>query len=233
MMRRQDRFARRTVSYASETALCEVLRAHVLEDGWSPYPETSGWDLLVVREADGLQVGVHAKLRPNVDVLAQALVADREKGPDVHAVLVPSCSATFRQVAKELRLLVLEAAFIDPAYRPEWKAPNTFTETVDRAPRHLHLPGRCWVPPFMPDLPAGVPGPRQVTPWKVATAQLCARIRAGETISNRQVRMLRLDFHELELVQDRPQLYKVPAAVRLPDVDFPEVAAGLGLPVPR
>lgn len=241
MRRRFNRYSRRKVeAYPSEAEMCEVLRAATLAEGWAPYPETGGWDLLLVRPLDGLQVGVQAKLLPNVDVLSQTLVGDREKGPDVHAVLVPTCSEAFREVARALRVLVLEAGNLDAARLPTWKRLAKLPELVEVAPRRVHLPGRCWLPPFIPTLPAGTPGPQQVTPWKVGASKLCAtlRTRGGEGVTTAEIRALELapstwQRRWLERVPGTAPARWVPlAGVRLPDVEFPWVAAGLGLPEP-
>ena len=39
---------------------------------WTPYAETAGWDILLVA-ADGTQIGVQAKLRFNLKVIAQSI----------------------------------------------------------------------------------------------------------------------------------------------------------------
>lgn len=213
--------------------MCELLRSVAMGEGWVVYPETSDWDMILVRPGDSFQVGVQAKQQPNVDVLAQTIVSDRCKGPDVHAVLVPTCSQAFREVARAMGVLVLEAASMDTSRAGRWARPARLEDLVDKAPKRVHLPGRCWLPPFVPQLPAGVPGPRQVTPWKVYAAELCARIRTGDPLSNRNARALRLNVDRLELLPGtKPRLYRVPSGTWLPDMDFPEVAEGLKLPVP-
>jgi hypothetical protein len=59
---------------------------------------SAGWDILLVRKADGLQIGIQAKLRCNVDVINQTLEeygtwsADKA-GPDCRAILVPYSEA--------------------------------------------------------------------------------------------------------------------------------------------
>ncbi len=220
--------------------MCEVLRAAALAEGWQPYPETGGWDLVLVRPSDGFQVGVQAKLKPNVDVLSQTLVGDRRKGPDVHAVLVPSCSRAFADVARALGVLVLEAADFDPVRLAAWRRPAKLPELVEGAPRRTHLPGRCWLPPFVPTLPAGVPGPCRVTPWQVGASKLCAllRERGEQGVLVAEIRALELAVSTWQ----RKWLDKVPGSkparwvsrpgVPLPDTEFPWVAAGLQLPVP-
>lgn len=240
MRRRRHRYSRRRVEpYASEAALCEVLRAAALADGWQPYPEQGGWDLLLVLPA-GLQVGVQAKLRPNVDVLAQALLGEGQPGPEVHAALVPSCSLAFREVARALGVLVLEAADLDATRWASGKRTAHLPELVAGAQLHRHRE-RHWLPPFVPQLPAGVPGPRRVTPWQVGAARLCAMLRErgeqgvlvselrelGLAASTWQRRWLR------RVPGSRPSRWVPCPGVALPDCDFPWVAAGLRLPEPR
>lgn len=219
--------------------MCEVLRAVALAEGWQPYPEASGWDLLLVRPSDGFQVGVQAKLRPNVDVLAQALVSSRSAGPEVHAALVPSCSRAFREVALALGVLVLEAAHFDAERRGPWRSAPKLPELVAGARHHQHRT-RCWLPPFVPSLPAGVPGPRQVTPWQVGAARLCAllRERGDEGVLVAEIRALGLapSTWQQKWLQrvpgTKPARWRQWLGVELPDTGFPWVASGLNLPAP-
>jgi hypothetical protein len=79
--------------YATEAELCAALIKHNSEK-WTAYPETSGFDILMVRKADGFQIGVEAKLSLNAKVILQAIEPPghwwaNESGPDCRAVLVP------------------------------------------------------------------------------------------------------------------------------------------------
>lgn len=56
----------------SEAELCTRFSDAAREDGWTVYPETSGWDLLLVDD-DGVQVGIDAKARASFEVLMQCL----------------------------------------------------------------------------------------------------------------------------------------------------------------
>jgi hypothetical protein len=60
------------------------------------YPETEGWDILLVRVSDGFQIGIQAKLALNIGVINQCL----EHGQTTCEVLtaVPS---SFRLAAAE------------------------------------------------------------------------------------------------------------------------------------
>lgn len=81
-------------SFATEADLC-ALFIRALPDGWTAYPETGGFDIVLVRNSDGFQIGVEAKLRLNAKVILQAAeyVGHRhvdQPGPDCRAVLIPS-----------------------------------------------------------------------------------------------------------------------------------------------
>lgn len=250
-------------AFVSERALCNVLAAAVRACGWRWYPETSGWDALIVLP-DETQVGVQAKQAPNVKVLAQALPnltargwPVRQKpspadvpGPDVRAVLVPDCDGVFRGLADHLGLLVLrggvlrgdgrESFWYDRAW-PDMGAAHLegaqyLERVVARAPRFPHS-RREWVPPFEPNVPAGVPSPSGVTPWRVSAAKLCAEIRAGLTPTAKQLEERGMSLSRWRAWLDpvegtKPRRYALRDGTYLPDVSFPDVALGLGLPPP-
>lgn len=94
--------------FASEAdlvaAACDAIERvnHVYRDKpghhmrWTIYRETAGFDLLLVQDSTGVQVGVEAKLVLNLKVLDQALPRRYDagwhrpaQGPDYRAVLVP------------------------------------------------------------------------------------------------------------------------------------------------
>lgn len=236
MRSRRSRWsAPRVEPFGTEAALCALLRAVASDVGWTFYPETGGWDAVLVLP-DDTQVGIQAKLRANVDVIAQAIVPAPRVGPDVHAVLVPTCSRAFRDVAGELGIAVLVGSSLRAS--PYSDPRRYLSGVVEKAPRSTHLPGRCWLPPFVPDLPAGVPAPRVVSAWRVAAAQLCADLRTGLEPTRAELERRGLSPSSwcgrwLEPIDGtRPRRYRPFAGVALPDVAFPEVARGLGLPEP-
>lgn len=244
MRSRRSRWrAPRVVPFASEAELCAVLRSAAEAAGWAFYPETGGWDAILVLE-DETQVGVQAKLRANVDVLAQAIVPPRLAGPDIHAVLVPSCSRAFQDVAHELGFIVLIGDRLRRKPDPDIRGVGAYVgeryleHSVRKAPRAIHLPGRCWLPPFVPNSPAGVPSPRSVTPWRVAAAKLCAELRKGYEPTNAELRERGLAPSTwvrrwIEPVAGtRPRRYRLIPGVTLPDVAFPDISRQLGLPEP-
>lgn len=246
-------------AFVSEAALCDVLAAAVRANGWRWYPETSGWDALIVLP-DGVQVGVEAKRIPNVKVLVQALpdltprgwparkvLASEQPGPDVRAVLVPDCDAVFRSLAEHLGLLVLRGSVLRGDVKVWFNYDGTrgsgtfggetyLARVVEDAPRFPHS-RREWVPPFEPEGSAGVPSPSSVTPWRISAAKLCAEIRAGLTPTAKELEARGMSVSRWRTWLDpvegtRPRRYVLRDGTYLPDTDFPEVARGLGLPDP-
>lgn len=244
------------VAPKSERELCDMFRAAVRD--WAVvYPEQGDWDMLVVL-ADGTQVGIQAKLKASFDVVAQALRigggTTREgigsarwrsvtmprpsgPGPDIRAVLVPTASDAMLDVAHACNVLVIEQWDLAVRTRRSDHGPalyGSLEEQLGRAPR-WPTSRRVWVPPFVPDLPAGVPSPRGVSPWKVNAAKLCAELRAGLTPTSAEVEARVGSFSRWRLWLERipgtkPARYRLTDPMKLPDMEFPEVARGLGLP---
>ena len=97
----------KAATYSTEAELCADFITWVKSPVWTPYAETAGWDILLVA-ADGTQIGVQAKLRINLKVIAQS-IPDRwshwhDSGPDFRAVLVPGRDDTAEQICAALGL---------------------------------------------------------------------------------------------------------------------------------
>lgn len=146
---------------------------------WTAYPETAGFDILMVRKSDGAQIGIEAKLTLNPKVIAQAL-PHRDSwvfgsiGPDYRAALVPAekCNDDLVRICDALGITVIR-------YRAPYKQSWGSMSEPDFSPR---LPGtvyddenwhqwapvsRCKVPDYIPDVAAGRSAPMALTPWKV------------------------------------------------------------------
>lgn len=83
--------------FATEADLCAAFIASIDADKWIPYPETVGWDILLVRKDDGFQIGIQAKQKLNTDVINQALDeyghwSAARAGPDCRARWAPKAS---------------------------------------------------------------------------------------------------------------------------------------------
>ncbi len=60
--------------FKTEAELCAAFIEYAQRgEAWTAYAETCGWDILLVRKADGFQIGIQAKLNYNMKVLSQCL----------------------------------------------------------------------------------------------------------------------------------------------------------------
>lgn len=197
------------VVFAKETDLCAAFIG-ALPKGWTAYPETGGFDILLVRDADGFQIGIEAKLKLNAKVICQAaeeisfsFVA--AEGPDCRAVLIPS------YVSRDLAGLLPYVGLTCIAMTP--RAPEGSYEYRRGAHFYPHLPeskhawgDREWfecapakrvtLPDWVPDVRAGDSAPLTLTPWKVAAIKLAI------TLSKRGV-LTRQDFSHFKVSMAR------------------------------
>ncbi|MBN9459038.1 MAG: hypothetical protein J0I54_20590 [Bosea sp.] len=202
---------RRVAKFASEAAMCAQFiaiatgavarpgweRQGPKPTGWIAYPETAGWDILLVRERDGFQIGIQAKLRLNDDVILQALESRHMAclpGPDCRAVLVPEGTGSalhhlFCQRAG-IQVVTLDE---DGRVRPE--VPRQDIDEWDRWtsdwPQMLPV-SREALPPVVPDVAAGVKSPLQLTAWKVKALKLAV-------VLEKRGWLCRQDFKHLEI----------------------------------
>lgn len=159
-----------------EADLCEKFMAAATEDGWTVYPEVSGWDIVLV-DSMGAQFGIEAKLRPNCDVLVQALNQEFGRGPDFGGVLVPKCGRPFLHVAGKLGLYVFTLEHCGPYDERGW--PSVRREIVWPSVEPRKTQGRLWLPPVVPtSVEAGRPAPSPLTMWRVGALRVCAILRS-------------------------------------------------------
>lgn len=186
-MKRKKSKSRFKNPYKLESELCDTLTKYARANGWKVYPETSGWDLLLAKD---IQMGIQAKLKDNIDVIAQAL----EAGPHVRAVLVPRASREFRKVANACGIFVIEGLIRkrDTAGRRYWtKEINTELDSYRQ--KHLNSPKKlCWLPDVEINVPAGVKSPKSITEWKVKAVKLCFKLNEKGYLTSK-------DFQEAKL----------------------------------
>jgi len=178
--------------FGREADLCQAFIEFAGRHGWTAYPEQGGWDILLVR-AD-VQVGVQAKLVADLHVLEQVLPEQAnyrvtEVGPTYRAILVGRFAGrtlkavnrttnAFYKVCEHLGVIVLQPPVVTSG---TWLRAGYHSNrcVVRKGKRRVHTsiyrwkPGESvWVPPFVPDLPAGVPCPQTVSAWNVAAVRL-------------------------------------------------------------
>lgn len=187
------------------------------QPGWTCYPETAGFDIVVAHDDGrqiGVEakLQLNAKVADQIMPGEQAF-AWRHEGPDHRLVIVRSITEANAGIAKLLRHLgVMVWA---PTTRERSKAGARFEyETYAHFGVHEHLwkdeevadppthseHGHHWLawfdwnpvkrlvlPEIPPDVPAGVPSPVQMTPWKIAAIRVLARLRAQGYITAKQI----------------------------------------------
>lgn len=177
--------------FATEADLCASFIAFADAEGWTSYAETEGFDILLVRRSDGLQLGLQAKLKFNLEVLGQACpeVFDGGRtGPDHRGILVPEAVGRSR-LCEYLGLAVL---YPDQKRRVEKGPDGCWAEIVEPRwdPGILDPRCRSWraywhdwnperrikLPDYVPDVVAGASGPVQLTKWKIAALRVCAAL---------------------------------------------------------
>ena len=163
----------------TEADLCDRIRAWAEEAGFEVYPEVQGWDLVLVARMDrsidrldvrmGEQVGVHAKLRANCEVLAQALPPRwaEVSYPDFGVVAAPTAGRGFLHVARHLGIGVVELRGARPRL------------TVQ--PRRVDARQPLVLPSFASRvIRAGTPSPRQLSAWREKALTFLRWARAND-----------------------------------------------------
>lgn len=171
--------------FKSEEKLCSFFIGRARAAGWLAFPETSGHDILLVATKfvktthahPGDQIGIQAKLRPNVEVIFQAMPQPwDDTGPHFHAVLIPRSNRAFDAVARRCGVVVFQAT----GRSRRWNGTNSLERKVDLswlpAGKRLFYASPCWHPEIEIHVPAGIKSPRLVTPWKIDAIRFCLRI---------------------------------------------------------
>lgn len=95
----------------TERQLCDWFMGVANSSGWTCYPETV-FDILVVHDKTGYQIGIEAKMALNAKVLLQTISGYQVEGvgPDFLAVLVPEskCQKHLSELAKHLNITVIK-----------------------------------------------------------------------------------------------------------------------------
>ncbi len=206
-------------TFPTEAALCSAFIASLPHEEWIVYPETAGWDILLVHREGGWQIGIEAKLTLNAKVLAQAIDGRRwnTTGPDFRAVLVGKVVAENAAIAAALGLTVITPNGMNKWVwcgnhwdrigppRPTFRPALPETERLVRigtwwSDWHSGVEWfdqfpthRCPLPDYVPEVRAGVPSPMILSDWKIKAMRVCVWVERHGTITRKQFKALGID----------------------------------------
>jgi hypothetical protein len=187
------------MKFSRETDLCAAFLKAVPE-GWTSYPETGGFDILLSHDSTGFQIGVEAKLVMNAKVVEQALPSlDRSHiGPDFRAILTGSFNKSIDMICRHLgvtSILMREGFRGQPTFRPNlpdmiggrgwgwYDQQNWFDWGPDQ---------RIELPEYIPDVAAGASAPIRLSPWKIKAIKVCIFVERTGKMTRRQFCQLRI-----------------------------------------
>lgn len=180
--------------------MCKAFAEAARTAGWDVYPETGGFDLLLVLKADGRQMGLQAKLAMNTKVCEQILPGHykgeqiagykpkrAERGPDFRGCIVPALGRNeglanmLQHCGVRMFLPVIKRLYRKDGRVDIWQ----FLAADLRPTPYWH----DWQPqqriellPFAEadraNLPAGGKSPIRMTEWKYKMLRLQARLLA-------------------------------------------------------
>lgn len=196
---------RNTAVIEKEADLCDYfIKEFNALPGWTCYPEAAGFDVLVVHES-GRQIGVQAKLALNAKVADQIMPDPRDDyygrpGPDHRMVIVSKITEASAGIVKMLKRLGVttlcprktydrqlgEIFTFDLQYQLLGPDTNPSPYSADRM-FDWWPSERCKVPMVATSLPAGVPSPIQLTPWKESALKVIALMRRQGFITTKQI----------------------------------------------
>lgn len=227
--------------YNSENELCNIFIEYAKKNNWRVFPETSNFDILIVK--NNFQVGIQAKLKPNIDVIAQSLDHSHEKSPNIKAILVPQATRKFKLVCKALKIYVIEGVIkkckvenngkkinIKVYWDKEIKTilPNENNKYYLRISKN-----KCWIPDVEINTPAGVKSPKRITEWKVKAVKICIKLNEKKFLTSMDFKLANLSmiiWRSKKWIIDSGEregrmikYIKNPIAI-LPDVLYPEIS---------
>lgn len=191
--------------FVKESELCSLFIRELNEiEGWTCYPEAAGFDVLAVHE-DGRQIGVEAKLSLNAKVADQILPWCGDDfygrpGPDHRMVIVSKITDASAGIIKMLERLGVRV--IKPrvwrtlkgdeySFQLDYQVLNNERrDSAYSAEQFLfdwNPAERCRLPVLVTDLPAGVPAPVKLTPWKESALKVLAQLRSQGFITAKQI----------------------------------------------
>jgi hypothetical protein len=189
--------------FRSEAELCSAFIHWAEGQGWTPYAETAGWDILLSR-ADGEQLGIQAKLHFNACLLRQVLPGRYEAdykmaGPDRRAILLPKFDREVDDVCDGIGV-----GYFWPLADRRARLPGNLRSCIPVssgfAPDLEAGGGPDWwaakrvdLPAYIPDVQAGAPSPVTLTEWKQKALRVCALLELKGKLTSKQIRSAGVD----------------------------------------
>lgn len=185
--------------FATEVELCAAFLA-ALPAGWTAYNETAGWDILLVRDADGFQIGIQAKLKFNLAVLHQAIETSVGKwssgvGPDCRAVLIPEGEGRLGSIGAYLCLTTIEVRAPGHSRQAQAFTPELPDDKNGWRSRWFEMAPtkREVLPAYVPDCKAGDKAPLQLTDWKIKALKIAATLELRGWVTRDDFRHIDID----------------------------------------
>lgn len=201
--------------FPKEVDLCEAF-IETLPKGWTNYNETGGYDILLVHDETGFQIGIEAKLRLNAKVVCQALSgllsSYNHQAPDCRAVLVPSgVNHDLKVVCDHLNLTVItvnKRSWSGSVYgcnnSKSWSSqpllPTPIAKKHLKWDAYLYEYTRDWydfgpterltLPEYVPDVAAGASAPMTLSTWKIKAMRVSIWVECNTTITRAHFKAL-------------------------------------------
>lgn len=210
----------KTFRFESEAAMCAAYIGDAARQGWIAYPETGGFDIVLVSKKYGLQVGIEAKQRLNAEVVYQAVKHMRSspaRGPDFHAILVPEGGDGALEVMLGLVGVTVIRAFGEPdkhgmtgrsagggRYRTTAFNPALPADYEVKSADGYFWDSRHWfqqcpgqpvqLPDYVPDVAAGAPAPVTLTDWKVRAIKIAILLERRGVVTADDFKALKISM---------------------------------------
>ncbi len=187
--------------YTSENEMLVAFADTAKAGGWPVFPETSGYDMLLVATSEvqavgikaGDQVGVEGKTTGNLKLLTQIRPHPRAtEGPHYHMAVIPRALPDFDEIARAMGIMVTEACVSRWSGGKKVWDRSDFRYALSFFPTYYrqYYSKSLWHPEVEVWVPPGVNSPKSVSPWKVKAVKLCLLAKKQGYITSADFRML-------------------------------------------
>lgn len=192
--------------FSTEVELCQTFINDIPAE-WTAYPEVANFDILLVRAADGFQIGVQAKLKFTLKLIEQAIEYSGSEvcseGPDCRALLIPAGEERnhLGTICAYIGLTIIRCQRERERYsssrhvfRPALPTINDSLSWYGQRDWHEMGPEkRCTLPAYIPDVKAGDRSPVQLTDWKIKALKICAILQIRGFVTRQDFNHIRID----------------------------------------